>query len=317
MQINTKVKKDILSQDGECTITKISDESEKYTMTVYQVFPGVKFIYMAAQTQSVCFDERCVDENLFEISYCREGRTECNINGEFCYLSRGDLSIEKTSRMSPKFCFPLKHYNGITIQIDLAQTPKCLSCFLRDVRVSPKAIAEKFCSGKVGFVIRANQTFEHIFSELYSVPQQIRKGYLKIKTLELLLFLSALDIEQDEFRQHTYTKTQVDLAKNVSRYLTEHMDDRITAERLSEIFSVSTTHIKNTFKGVYGVPIGAYIRTQKMESAAHMLEYTQKSIMDIASEHGYDNSSKFASAFRAVKGVAPNEYRNLTCRNKI
>ncbi len=47
-----------------------------------------------------------------------------------------------------------------------------------------------------------------------------------------------------------------------------------------------------------------------MESAAHMLEHTDKSVMEIANVHGYDNASKFSSVFRSVKGVAPNEYRN-------
>lgn len=77
---------------------------------------------------------------------------------------------------------------------------------------------------------------------------------------------------------------------------------------------MSGAHIKKTFKGVYGVSIGAYIRVQKMESAAYMLEYTDKTILEIANEHGYDNSSKFASAFRAVKGSNPTQYRNATSK---
>lgn len=36
-----------------------------------------------------------------------------------------------------------------------------------------------------------------------------------------------------------------------------------------------------------------------------MLEHTDKPVVEIAGEHGYDNSSKFASAFRSVKGVSP------------
>ena len=88
------------------------------------------------------------------------------------------------------------------------------------------------------------------------------------------------------------------------------MDDRITLEKLSEVFHVSVAHIKNTFKSVYDVPVGAYVRTIKMESAAYMLEYTDKTILEVAMEYGYDNGSKFAAAFRSVKGVNPAQYRN-------
>lgn len=46
-----------------------------------------------------------------------------------------------------------------------------------------------------------------------------------------------------------------------------------------------------------------------------MLEYTDKTVLDIAIEHGYDNGSKFASAFRSVKGINPAQYRNEKYRN--
>ena len=306
---------EILSQDEESFSIQMSDDSGRYLMTAYQIYPGITFIYNDAHIQNVWFEEReRTSSDIIEISHCREGRLECNIHGEFCYLSPGDLVIARANSVSSSFYFPLRHYHGLTIQVDLSKTPKCLSCLLDDVTVQPRAIAEKFCTQNGGFIARAMPAFEHIFSELYSVPTAIRKGYFKIKALELFLFLSVLDIEQDEFNNRTYTKVQVDLAKEVSRYLMEHMDDRVTLEQLSEQFHISGTHLKNTFKGVYGVTLGAYIRTQKMESAAYMLEYTDKSILDIANEHGYDNGSKFASAFRAVKGVNPAEYRNANCK---
>lgn len=52
-----------------------------------------------------------------------------------------------------------------------------------------------------------------------------------------------------------------------------------------------------------------------MESAAYMLEHTDKPVVEIAGEHGYDNSSKFASAFRSVKGVSPGTYRQQNQKN--
>lgn len=46
-----------------------------------------------------------------------------------------------------------------------------------------------------------------------------------------------------------------------------------------------------------------------MRVAAKLLVETDRTIMDIAGEFGYDNSSKFAGAFREVLGVSPREYR--------
>lgn len=36
---------------------------------------------------------------------------------------------------------------------------------------------------------------------------------------------------------------------------------------------------------------------------------TGRTVMDVAAELGYENGSKFSSAFRDVMGVSPGEYR--------
>ena len=87
------------------------------------------------------------------------------------------------------------------------------------------------------------------------------------------------------------------------------MDKRITLDQVSERFHVSGTQIKKSFKAVYGVSMYAFIRTQKMHSAAAMLKSTDFTILEIAGEYGYENGSKFAGAFKAVMGMSPNEYR--------
>lgn len=282
----------------------------RYIMTIYSVFPGIEFAFVDAHGQQIVRDGKGQTGNILEITYCREGRSEFNLNDEFVFLSSGDLMIMKTNTISPIINFPIKHYHGLTIRIDLEKTPHCLSCFLEDVKVQPRALADRFCGRNIGYITRANQAIEHIFSEIYSVSEHIRKGYCKIKTLELLLFLSQLNINNDEFQGRLHSRMQVLLAEKIAKYLYENMDDRITLEQLSAQFHFSVTYIKNTFKNVYGVPIGAYVRTIKMESAAYMLEYTGKTILEIAIEHGYDNGSKFAAAFRAVKGMNPAQYRN-------
>lgn len=294
----TDIPKQIVKEDG------------RYISTTYSVFPGIEFSFVYVHSQQIESEKKITDSDILEIIYCQEGRSEFKLNDEFVFLSSGDLMIVKANTISPIVNFPLKHYHGLTIYIDLDKTPQCLSCFLGDVKVQPRALANRFCDGNIGYIARANQSIEHIFSEIYSVSEHIRKGYCKIKTLELLLFLSQLNIDSDELQGRLHSRTQVLFAEKIAKYLYEHMDDRITLEQLSEFFHVSVAHIKNIFKSVYGVPVGAYVRTIKMESAAYMLEYTDKTILEIAMEHGYDNGSKFAAAFRSVKGINPAQYRN-------
>ncbi|MBQ7981277.1 MAG: helix-turn-helix transcriptional regulator [Oscillospiraceae bacterium] len=300
-----------ITETEECTVVRITGENGECIMTAYEVFSGITFIYSDAHIQSVRFPERkTASDNIFEISHCREGRAECKVGGEFFYLAAGDTAVAHTNTVSSSSYFPLGHYHGLTIQIDIDNTPD-FSTYLDGLNIDLRGLSAKLRTMNSGFVFRANPSFEHIFSELYCVPEQIRNGYFKVKLLELLLYLSVLEIQPDT---RTFTKSQVDIVKEIGGYLMEHKNERITIQQLSQRFHISVTHIKNTFKGVYGVSVGAYIRTQKMESAAYMLEYTNKTISEVASEHGYDNSSKFSAAFRSVKGLTPTEYRNERCR---
>lgn len=229
------------------------------------------------------------------------------LRDEFCYLSQGDMAITSKEEGEDGSYFPIRHYHGISIVIDADRAPRCLSCILDDVTVQPEELIKKYCDERQCYILRAKPCLEHIFSELYSVPDSIRKGYFKVKVLELLLFLSGMEPEAEEEKRF-YPKSQVALAKSVCKYLREHMNDRITLEMLSSVFHASGTHIKNCFKNVYGESVYAYIRAEKMQAAALLLRQTDDTILTIAGRFGYDNGSKFAGAFRNIMGVTPKEY---------
>ncbi|MGI6108494.1 MAG: helix-turn-helix domain-containing protein [Eubacteriaceae bacterium] len=281
-------------------------------MTSYAVFPGIELIYNDVHAQE-CTVERppfTGGTNLVEINHCREGRIECEFHDEFVYLSQGDVSVSANKNACPASFFPGGHYHGITILIDTSRAPDCLSCFLEDVNVELSALISRFCSDDTCFIMRAKPCIEHIFSELYAVPESIRKGYFKVKVLELLLFLNSIDPAEERSVQNGISRSQMELAKGVNRLLTDNLDRRYTIDQLSDCFHASPTQIKNSFRSVYGTSIYAFVKTQKMHEAALLLRKTNQSILEIAGEFGYDNGSKFARAFRGVMGAAPSEYRN-------
>ena len=150
----------------------------------------------------------------------------------------------------------------ITVSIDPARAPDCLSCFLEDVEVRPSALIEKFCADSACFVTRSSQGVAHIFAELYSVPEAIRKGYFKVKILELLLFLSAFPVQAAQ-PQHSYPQSQVQLAEQIGAYLLENTERRLTVAELSQRFGASATLINSSFRGVYGMSPAAFLRAQK------------------------------------------------------
>ena len=295
----------------ERTVYKLTDETVDMISTNYAVFSGINLAYHDVHVQECrdILDYIDKDKRIFEINYCVEGRVECASKDQFSYLTSGDISIHKLDQKEQHVYFPSSRYRGLSILIDVDQAPRCLSCFLDDVNVKPELIMDKFCHGNGYYIARNNERLEHIFSELYHTPEGIRKAYQKIKVLEILLFLSDFKIEDTQTPKR-YSASQVILAKNICTHLLSHKDERITIDDLTKIFHASATQIKNSFKGVYGESVYSFIRGQKMESAAYELKTSDKTILEIANMHGYDNASKFAAAFRDTMGMSPREYRH-------
>ena len=294
------------SGDPDKTVYHLPQTDGIAQMTVYSVFPGIALIYHDVHATH-CQLNHSSAEDILEIHHCREGRMECRYGDVSFFLAPGDLCVTHRDESDGEILFPTGHYHGVTVALDPKQAPDCLCCFLQDVNVRPSALAEKFCGTCGCFVTRSSAHVEHIFSELYSVPEEIRKGYFKVKILELLLFLSALPTQSE---RPGYSAAQVRLAKQAGDYLLAHAQSDATVTQLATQLGVSTSALSSAFRGVYGMTPGAFLRAQRMHGAAALLRTTQRTILDIAGQFGYDNPSKFAKAFRSVIGVAPNAYRS-------
>ena len=48
-----------------------------------------------------------------------------------------------------------------------------------------------------------------------------------------------------------------------------------------------------------------------MNKAASLLKNTDRTVLDIALEQGYENPGKFAAAFKKMMGLTPQEFRRL------
>ena len=291
----------------EHTVRRETPDGGQAAVTLYPVFPGIDIHYHDVHAASCPLEPAA--PGVLEISHCREGRMEYRLGSRYFYLAPGDLSVARQDVLPTLAAFPTGHYHGITVTVDPGLAPRCLSCFLEDVEVQPAALAEKFCAAGGYFAARSSRRVEHVFSELYQVPEDLRRGYLKVKILELLLFLSAFPVQAAQ-PQHSYPQAQVQLAEQIGAYLLENTERRLTVAELSQRFGASATLINSSFRGVYGMSPAAFLRAQKMHGAARLLRQTDRTVLDIAGQFGYDNGSKFAKAFRDVIGVSPNAYRS-------
>lgn len=245
-----------------------------------------------------------VKSGVLSVDHCREGSLDIICGDRTYRLSAGDICVsmclEKRYEISPQS----GKYSGAALLIDPEKAPRNLSSVIEDINVSTSELTERFSEP---LILRRSNTAERIFTELYSIPEGIRTAFTKIKVIELLLYLSCIDTKPENTAG--CTRSQIRLAEQVSQYICENTGSRMTIAELSELFGVSPTQLKNSFRAVYGSSVYSFVRKQKMLSAAKLLKETDRSILDIAGECGYDNGSKFSKAFSSVIGTTPSRYR--------
>lgn len=296
------------------TIYEMRNETGEGIMSMMHVFPGVEVMYndfhMSKCTSK--FKSKC---KMFSINHCREGRIEWEVNNSYLYLQEEDLQIDGRERHDCDFGFPSSHYHGITIVICIDDIPEKFKELLNEFGIDIYQLYEKYCNRQFPFIRRSDQTINNIFEELYNLNTSKNVEYLKIKILELLVFLQMMNHEVYEARTY-FPKRQVQKIKEIATLITSDLQRNYTIDELSELFDISITSLKLCFKGVYGLPIGQYVREYRMMQATHMLRESELNVVQIAGSLGYDNQSKFAAAFKSLKGTTPTEYRKK-CLNGV
>ena len=300
-------KVEVKADDGFCRILFVENESGEGIMSCYHVEDGIDLIYNDFHMESWEENKQGLSK-IVEINHCREGRFECEFRDNTCaYLEEDSLAINMLTNIPRKSCFPLRHYHGISILIDFDRAQKILCSAILDAP-DIRIVMEKLCGSNKCRVIRESESIKHIFAELYTVPAEIRRGYMKIKMMELLLFLSTIKPEEIQEKKY-YSGDSVRKVKEIKKLITENPQNHYTLEQLAQSFHLSVSTLKNSFKGVYNQSVYAFLKEYRMNMAAQLLRTTGEDITEIALKVGYSNPSKFSASFQRVYGLSPSEFR--------
>lgn len=297
--------------DGPFQLLRIENESGSGTMKVLPLLDGITISYNDLamwKTQN----EPPINYPYLGINHCSEGSYEVTLkNGKICFLGQGDLCLScqdldqiQTARI------PAGHFKGLSLMIELEEADKAIKQAAPYLTFSVQDIARKLIKNKTVVLMHANATTERILNGMYEVNTDILRPYLITKVLELLLYIDAAFDESDTPIPQ-FSPSVVSRTKEACAFISKDIRQKYTSAYLAEHFNLAETSLRECFKAIYGQPIATYIRALRVENAIHLMkEDPTMPIGTIAERCGYENQSKFASAFRNVSGYSPLEYRN-------
>ncbi len=93
-------------------------------------------------------------------------------------------------------------------------------------------------------------------------------------------------------------------------YIEEHLRDELHLDDVAAAAFCSPYHFHRLFRQVVGDTPGNYIRKRRLTEAARDLKRSDRRILDIAMEYGFESQAAFASAFKKYHAAPPGVFRS-------
>jgi AraC-like DNA-binding protein len=108
-----------------------------------------------------------------------------------------------------------------------------------------------------------------------------------------------------------YMKTNIEIISKVIDFIEEHLttEENLDLDKIADIANYSKFHLHRMFSNIVGCTIHQYIQKRRLTEAARQLVYTNKSIIDISLNSGYETQQSFTLAFKRLYEESPQAYR--------
>ncbi len=198
-----------------------------------------------------------------------------------------------------------KYLKSMTLSVNPVAFVEQLPEWLRRMQFESGMLETLFLDDEP-FVAQSPNEVSMLFKQLLWVPEMYREAYLPIKTQELLWMLTQVQLDK---KTKCDPCDNVELAKEMEKFLTDHIETYFSIEALSQRYQMAPATLQKAFKAVYGTTIGDYMQTYRLSRAKCVLLITKKSIKDIAIMCGFESTSVFSASFKKQTGLSPTDYR--------
>jgi len=128
--------------------------------------------------------------------------------------------------------------------------------------------------------------------------------FLRPEEAEKAGFRACLRCRPRSFSGHPLS----DLAKEICRYIEQHLDEPITLERLGKVFRQSPFHLQRRFKAAIGITPREYADSCRMRLLKRNLQ-AGNNVTRAMYDAGYGSSSRLYEKTASQLGMTPDKYR--------
>lgn len=181
---------------GNCSVEKdskiytISPKFGKGTMQSFEVMPGAEIVYSNVHiTTPIQKNIQCKDR-FIEVTYCFHGQMNMLFSDQPAMIMSDHYISVFNGASHLKSCdFGEEPFIGVSVVVYLPQIINSLNIMLGTIAFDEDMDFQGLFTAGGCFIAPATKSVEHIFTELLLLPEQYRNYLMRIKVMELLLYL--------------------------------------------------------------------------------------------------------------------------------
>ena len=307
----------IVKKSYDCTITKIEQQifylniSENFPLTYvvpnyfiensYSNFRQIHNLYTLNYITKYQDNSVYARTTMHSLGIVLEGEKVVHINGDDVHIRQGEIFLltQNNYYMSERMTNN-QHYKSMLIYFN----DQFIIDFIQKYHISlntskSKAMAKLRYKHEHAFKSTVEQTQHYIESNFDDNLTQ-----LKIEEL----FLHALRLEPTQM--HAFFHAILSTSQDRITYILESNIDVIeTLSDMCRFTQLSESKIRRYIKQKYNLTPKTWLDNRRLQKATMLLESSDKSISEIATECGYATISWFIAQFKKQYQVTPKEFR--------
>ena len=251
--------------------------------------------------------------NEWEFFQITEGCTQFIVNGSKMVLSAGDMAFILGGHMH--MCIsadgqPYKYKAVVFNPIIIQQLPDDIveSNYIQPLMSGALQIPS-FMTSEPG---RSEVTavFDKLFNMVSTKPQ-LYEMFSKAYLLEIIVTWLNQGLSYQPSESNIQTNNYAKSLKQIISYISANYSSHINVEMLSEMASLSVGHFTRVFSMFTSVTPMQYVINIRLDRASKLLLETNKKLLNISMETGFNNLSYFNRAFKSHFSCTPSQYRKL------
>ena len=97
---------------------------------------------------------------------------------------------------------------------------------------------------------------------------------------------------------------------HVLEYIDKHYQNNVSQREVADLINMSTSGFSRYFTKCMGIGFAEYIMQKRIQRAIHMLQDSDKTVLEIAFDCGFNNTASFYKAFKKITKLNPGDYRS-------